>query len=250
MTEIFLKKIQDSAEMQKIVKKYPSTPAFSFIQKELLELQWNKAHNLARGELELFIFRLDILEIIRRAISWYMYSTVSYGNTYSNANYFYHGFKNFLTCPIFEIFWKYENFGSHVTNVVWTMSESSTWSRRQKPNERRSSTWHIFFFQLVSWKSIVETWYFFTMASITVLRTVLQLDYKYFASAKIPFPRGDNTSQDVISVLLLTPSVTRLSAEQRHFLKRKKLETSWKGQRVGSWDSCSSSPRCFLVSWR
>ena len=52
-----------------MVKKYPSTPAYLFIQKELLELDWKKAHNLARGELELFGFRLDILQIIRHAIS-------------------------------------------------------------------------------------------------------------------------------------------------------------------------------------
>jgi hypothetical protein len=67
MTEIFLRKIQDRTDVQKIVKKYPSTPAFSFIQKELLELRWRKAHNLARGELELFGFRLDIRQIIHRA---------------------------------------------------------------------------------------------------------------------------------------------------------------------------------------
>ena len=70
MTEIFLRKIQDIAYIQQIVKKYPSTPAFSFIQKELLELRWEKAHtNLARGEIELFILRPDILQIIRRALS-------------------------------------------------------------------------------------------------------------------------------------------------------------------------------------
>ena len=64
MTEIFLRKIQDSSDIQEVVKKYPSTPAFSFIQKELLKLDWKKAHNLARGELGLNGFQTDILRII------------------------------------------------------------------------------------------------------------------------------------------------------------------------------------------
>ena len=120
MTEIFLRKIQDSAEIQKIVKKYPNTPAFSFIQKELLELQWKKAHNLARGELELFIFRLDI---IRRALSWYMYCTISYSNAW---------FQLFLPWILFFL--------------CSIASMYLCWNSKLEPNERRSVPHDISFF--------------------------------------------------------------------------------------------------------
>ena len=118
MTEIFkLRKIQDGSEIhwQEIVKKYPSTPAFSFIQEELLELDWKKAHNLASGELDLLEFDSDILRITNAAqLLWCIYCTISFGSTYRQ--FFFTPDLNFS--QFFSIFENVKLNGPHYSSLI------------------------------------------------------------------------------------------------------------------------------------
>ncbi|KAF8638749.1 hypothetical protein AX17_001990 [Amanita inopinata Kibby_2008] len=68
MTEIFLRKAQGEAIVREIVKRYPSTPAFSFVQEKLLKLHWWPAYDAERGELELLRYRNETRKIIDGAV--------------------------------------------------------------------------------------------------------------------------------------------------------------------------------------
>lgn len=68
MTEIFLLKVEDAAIVKEIVERYPNTPAFPFIQDNLLELNWWSAYDKERGQLVLYKHRKKIQQIIDEAV--------------------------------------------------------------------------------------------------------------------------------------------------------------------------------------
>lgn len=68
MTEIFLLKVQDASVVKDIVGGYPNTPAFAFIQKTILELDWWSSFDRPRWRLFLDQHREEVLDMVDVAV--------------------------------------------------------------------------------------------------------------------------------------------------------------------------------------
>jgi len=68
MAEIFILDVKDVDTAKKIVQSYPTTPAFSFIQDQVLDLNWSSVYDQERGSTNIVKLLWDIKTIIGQAV--------------------------------------------------------------------------------------------------------------------------------------------------------------------------------------